>query len=203
MIVFFASVSSCSNCQAPPIGARVLSFIRMPFRIIAISLAICSSAIAQTDANTHEQNLRGAVISGLLRFTQWDDSTKFVPRNICLAGNPISAKPITLNAKSPSINKVIKLADGEPAKDFITKPCHVLVLGAKLDAQSLKFITDNATQKNWLTICDGCDDSNSRPMVILRKSGRRIVFDINLAEAKKSHIHFSSSLLELASKVRR
>lgn len=198
MIDFFTLIRKKSRHNS---SATLYTGTRAFICTILISLIANSSVAAEP--NTQEQNLRGAVIAGLLRFTLWPETNKKQSRNICLAGSPISSKPIRSNAKSKLINNVFELSGEKPAKTLIDEPCHVVIFGSKLDVISMRLLTDAAVNKRWLTICDGCNDDNSKSMVILKKSGRRIAFDINLKEAQKSQISFSSSLLELASKVRR
>jgi hypothetical protein len=164
-----------------------------------------SSALAANLATAQEPQLRAAVILGVLRFTSWshhDSSEKYL--DVCTIGEPIAEPallPISKLRKVANQTLLVRNLDGK--KDVKIDSCDVLVYGAGSKKASLSLSLQHTDAHPVLTICDGCKLSTAATTIRLIQLGGRIGFEVNLDNANKQGLILSSSLLELASEVRR
>jgi hypothetical protein len=150
-----------------------------------------------------EPKLRAAIVLGIFRFTTWPagarDTGVF---RVCTLGNPTSERDLKLISAQrqhhnlPIITEKITDSSGDISR------CDVLLIGADIKSDSLIKILSTKNGFGVLTICDNCHIKNSKAMLKLVRKDNRIRFTVNLYQAKKKGIQFSSSLLELALKVK-
>ncbi|WP_159084250.1 YfiR family protein [Saccharobesus litoralis] len=143
-----------------------------------------------------EASLRAAVVLGILRFTEWQppiDSSK--PITICFLGD-VQSKDKLVQASS----RVTVKGHAVDTKNVISLPqtdvCSVLIIG---DEWSGQYPTGVGSQ---LTVCDSCRFGNQTAINLVKRN-QRIGFEINMPYVQANNISFSSSLLELASRINR
>ena len=173
--------------------------------VCLLSASPVSSATAVNLLTAQEPQLRAAVILGVLRFTSWshhDSSEKFL--DVCTFGQPI-AEPALLPVSN--VHKVayqtVVVRNIAGVKNIKINSCDVVIYGAGSNKASLMLGMQHSIAYPVLTICDGCKLSDAATTVKLIRRGGRIGFEVNLDNAKKHGIILSSSLLELASEIRR
>ena len=146
-----------------------------------------------------ETKLRAAIVLGILRFSSWPNDVSMASAfNLCTLGAPTSEstlikvsgqrdykdKPIStivLHSKSPDISK-----------------CNAIVIGPHAKKYVLSKFIGRKSAFGILTICDNCQPDLSSVMVYMLRKKNRVGFEIDLIQAKKNGMTFSSSLLELA-----
>ncbi|VAW91820.1 hypothetical protein MNBD_GAMMA21-2802 [hydrothermal vent metagenome] len=150
-----------------------------------------------------ETKLRAAIVLGILRFSSWPNDVRMASAfNLCTLGNPTSEstlvkisgqreykdKPIStivLNANAPDISK-----------------CNAIVIGPHIKKTVLSRFLGSKSAFGILTICDNCKPDLTSVMVYMLRKKNRVGFEVDLIQAKKNGMTFSSSLLELAIEVR-
>lgn len=144
-------------------------------------------------ASNSEDTLRAAVIGGILRYTQWQDSSQ---KTLCALGAPKSEDMLLQASHRVRANRqvisILKVSDQTQLNE-----CQILVIGEVpefLNTSLLKLLTTG----NTLSICDGCKHDRWPTSITLIRHKNHIRFDIDLTYTKKSSITFSASLLELA-----
>ena len=158
---------------------------------------------AEVTVTTDESKLRAAIVLGILRFSSWPNDVRMASAfNLCTLGEPASKqtlikisgqrkyqqRPITtfvLNNKSPDVSK-----------------CNAIVIGPDLETKYLIELLNSKTAFGILTICDSCRPDNKNAMVYMIRKQNRVGFEVDLVQAKKNGMSFSSSLLELAIEVK-
>ncbi|WP_440903990.1 YfiR family protein [Catenovulum sp. SX2] len=146
-----------------------------------------------------EASLRAAVIVGILRYTKIAIDSDAGQIRMCSVGEPYSESKLkqvstSLRVQGNTLDFAV-IANANVSSQRLAK-CDVLITGED-------FSFDNAilNQYQGLSICDGCTQPNADYVVELIKNDKRIGFNVNLILAEKRKVTFSSSLLELASKV--
>lgn len=140
-----------------------------------------------------EATLRAAIILKIIHQVNWPQEIG-AQINFCSSGNSKSIKTLRGLKGKPITRGNARIAFLTPEQtDTI---CHVQILGANA---ILPAPTDN---QPLLVICDGCGPQKNNAAVELIKDHDHIRFNLNLVEAKKTHIQFKVSLLELAKTVK-
>jgi len=146
-----------------------------------------------SSAGNQEEQLRAAVIGGILRYTQWQDSAS---KTLCSLGAPSSEDILLKSAHRVKANNqsisILKVSHSEQIK-----ACQILVIGTVPNnlASSLK---QQLKAGKMLSICDGCQDKKWTTNITLIRHKNNIRFDVDLSHTKTNAITFSASLLELA-----
>ena len=174
------------------------------FIMISLLLASFSQATRAAEHNitAEEPKLRAAIVLGILRFTNWpEDAPLTNSLNLCTAGGPSSSAALAeISSKRQFQNLPIVIYKlNSNSSDF--SKCNVLVMGANVNSELLKNISDSEASHGVLTVCDNCKTSNENAMVYLVRVKNRIAFKIDLSQSSKNGMKFSSSLLELATEV--
>lgn len=160
-----------------------------------LSLVLClffSSPLLSQNPTAPEADLRAAVVIGILRYTQLQRASES-NLLVCAWGNAPSATLLAANSTPIRIHNQPLVVEQLNAYDNINA-CPVVIVG-KGDAQNLP------ENNNALVICDTCTKANAAAMVTLVSVGDRVVFDVNLANAERAGIRFSSDLLAHARQV--
>ena len=140
-----------------------------------------------------ESELRAAVIVGILRYTKWADPLGDTI-NICGYGYPSSLEHLTgLSSRAIVRDKSIQVNDLSK-ENAHNRQCDVMLVG-KSDKVS---IAEISRYKNLLIICEDCNEAHDLAAIHISKSAGRIVFGVDLEQAKKNQLAFGSALLELA-----
>lgn len=140
-----------------------------------------------------EATLRAAIILKIIHQINWPQELGS-QINFCTSGDSQSFQKLR-GLKGKSItrgNARIAFLTPEQTDDI----CHVQILGA---GATLPKLTD---KHPLLVICDDCGPQKDNVAVELIKDNNHIRFNLNLVEAKKTHIQFKVSLLELAKTVK-
>ncbi|WP_016956832.1 YfiR family protein [Catenovulum agarivorans] len=146
-----------------------------------------------------EASLRAAVIVGILRYTKIaiDDDAGQI--RMCSVGEPFSEAKLkqvstSLRVQGNTLDFAV-IANSNVSNQRLAT-CDVLIVGEDFSGKK-----STLNQYSGLSICDGCNEHNSDYVVELIKVDKRIGFNVNLILAEKRNVTFSSSLLELASKI--
>jgi len=149
----------------------------------------CSNAAAADQ----EDKLRAAVIGGILRYTQWQDSA---PKMLCSLGSPSSESILLKSAHRVRANNqaisILKIKAPEQINS-----CQIIVIGKVSDHLAFSLKAQLSTE-NTLSICDGCENNLWPTNITLIRHNNNIRFDVDLTTTGKDTITFSASLLELA-----
>ncbi len=148
-------------------------------------------------SNVDESRLKAATIIGILRYTEWDPPLGNTIK-ICVASESnvvkrlrdIVSKPI-VHGKSIEIESIEKL-------NMFPNDCNVILSTSSKDGER-QFIE---SAQNCLVICDDCGVVGKFTSILIEKRNNKIIFEVNLDQAKKHQLKFRSALLELAIKVR-
>jgi len=171
---------------------------------VALLLFSLSQASVASEPNitAEEPKLRAAIVLGILRFTNWpEDAPLTNSLNLCTVGSPSSSAALAeISSKQQFQNLPIVIHKlNSNSSDF--SKCNALVMGANVNSELLKNLSDSEVSHGVLTVCDYCKTSNKNAMVYLVRVENRIAFKIDLRQSSKNGMKFSSSLLELATEV--
>ncbi|WP_292916119.1 YfiR family protein [Nitrosomonas sp.] len=155
-----------------------------------------SHPVAKAD-NMLEYQVKAAFIYNFIAFTQWPENTDPVI-NLCLYGVDYFGQEIdklqnravgTQSIKVMHINSINQL-----------QQCQVIFFSKSTD-NALASIVNSLQNRPILTLAD-TPNAISRGIIInMNLINEKIVFEINLANARKSGLDISSKLLQLATKV--
>ncbi|MBX3615885.1 MAG: YfiR family protein [Nitrosomonas sp.] len=144
-----------------------------------------------------EYQVKAAFIYNFIAFTQWPENTDPVI-NLCLYGVDYFGQEIdklqnravgTQSIKVMHINSINQL-----------QQCQVIFFSKSTD-NALASIVNSLQNRPILTLAD-TPNAISRGIIInMNLINEKIVFEINLANARKSGLDISSKLLQLATKV--
>lgn len=148
------------------------------------------------DAAVDERAMKAAYLYNFILFAQWP-SLPDADFQLCILGTTSQdAEFVRLEGKQVQNGLPIVLRwimPGEPLTG-----CQALYVGEHhrrtLDALLLRLASLPV-----LTITDAAGFADRGIMIEMRKQEQRIVFDINLAAARRAHLDFSARLLKLAS----
>ncbi|WP_017446274.1 YfiR family protein [Gayadomonas joobiniege] len=153
-------------------------------------------SISQPD----EVSLRAAVIVGVLRYTQLNLEEYRQNIQICGWHNPISGGKLKAVAPNLTVgNRNLIYIALQSDAELQARHCDVVVIGEG-DSETTNILKSNSIPA--LTICDGCQTGIENSVLELIRIKNKIRFNVNLELAEKVNIKFSSSLLELANKIK-
>lgn len=141
-----------------------------------------------------EGQLRAAVISGILQYTEWQppgDGT------LCVLGDPPSAATLVQAAGRIRIHKKPVTVRPQIALTDISR-CQVLVIGT-LNDDTYRALRDPLHTPALLSICDGCDSGRVQADIELVVEQNRVGFNLRRKPVDNTAIHYRAALLELAS----
>lgn len=171
--------------------------------ICSCFLALClgfglpiSHSVARAD-NILEYQVKAAFIYNFIAFTQWPDSTGQTI-NLCVYGEDYFRSEIDKLQNKPVDKRHIRVARiDNPVK---LTDCQVIFF-SKSVSSNLENILDNLSDQPILTLADSPNAISQGVVINMNLINEKIVFEINLAIARKSGLDISSKLLQLAAKV--
>lgn len=157
---------------------------------------IAGSFVIAAEIPKGEERLRAAIVVGILRYTTWVDEVANDPELlICSVGQTASAKGLKTAGNQVTVHdrrlRVMTLRGDEDLGS-----CSVVIYGETSSTPLTNEVSTNYV--NQLSICDGCNTDRYPSIVKLTRQSGRIGLEVNLTEAKKSGLKFSSDMLELA-----
>lgn len=147
-----------------------------------------------------EPELKAAFIYNFVQFTTWPSGllAQAEALNICVRPNaPVALALATLSGKM--VHGVPLLITA--VTDEHLPGCHVLFV-EMADIALLKKVSGTPAPMPILTLADLPDSSTDVAMIRLSLEGKKIVFDVNASEARRSRLAISSRVLTLARSVK-
>ena len=151
---------------------------------------------AQADAAVDERAMKAAYLYNFALFAQWP-TLPDADFQLCVLGTtPLDAE--------------LGRLQGKPVQNGLPIAMRWIMPGDSLDGCQLLYV-DEHNRKTLdslirrlgslpvLTITDATGFADRGIMIEMRKQGQRIVFDVNLAAARRARLDFSARLLKLAS----
>lgn len=147
-----------------------------------------------------EPELKAAFIYNFVQFTAWPNDllAQAAGLNICVrAQTPVALALATLSGK---LVHGVPLVVTALTEEHLPS-CHVLFVEAT-EIGWLKKVSAPPTPMPILTLADLPDSSPAVAMIRLSLAGRKIVFDVDASEARRSRLAISSQVLALARSVK-
>jgi len=154
-------------------------------------LAPQSVAIAN---NQIEYQVKAAFIYNFIVFTRWPDSTDETV-NLCVYGESGFGDEINKLHGKPVNNRSIRVDHINDRKEL--EACQV-VFFSKSVSNNLPNILKDIQDKPILTLADSLNATSQGVAINMNIVNEKIVFKINLINARRSGINISSKLLQLA-----
>jgi len=152
------------------------------------------SALAQP---VLEYQVKAAFIYNFLSFTHWPENGAQAI-NLCLYGEDHFGQEIDkLQSKSVGTRPIKILRSNDPEQ---LKQCHAVFFSQPVN-DNLTGIMSSLSGKPVLTLADHSNAISKGAMINMNLINEKIVFEINLGNARKSGLDISSKLLQLAVKV--
>lgn len=147
-----------------------------------------------------EPELKAAFIYNFVQFTTWPSGllAQAEVLNICVRPNAPVA--IALSSLSGKMIHGVPLAITAVTEEGLPT-CHVLFVETQ-DIALLKKVSGTSTPLPILTLADFPEPSAADAMIRLSLEGKKIVFDVNASEARRSRLAISSRVLTLARSVK-
>jgi len=162
-----------------------------------LAVALLAGAANGTNAQTAtEAELKAAYLFNFALFVQWPDSRQ-PTFAICQHGAD------TLGAGAKALER--RKLHGKPitvrnVADNEFTGCDLLFI-ASSENQRIRALTSNLHGMNILTVSDAPGAVKDGAMIGLSVANQKIVFDVNIAVARKSNLVISAKLLDLAHSV--
>ena len=162
------------------------------FILLALSLP---GQDAQADAAVDERAMKAAYLYNFALFAQWP-TLPDANFQLCVLGNtPLDAELERLQGKRVQ-NLPIAMRRIMPGDSL--DGCQLLYVDEH-NRKTLDSLIRRLGSLPVLTITDATGFADRGIMIEMRKQGQRIVFDVNLAAARRARLDFSARLLKLAS----
>jgi hypothetical protein len=147
-----------------------------------------------------EPELKAAFIYNFVQFTTWPSGllANAEVLNICV--RPTTPVALALSSLSGKLIHGVPLAIIAVTEEDLAD-CHVLFVEIE-DVALLKKVSGFSAPLPILTLADFPDSNAADAMIRLFLEGRRIVFDVNASEARRSRLTISSRVLTLARSVK-
>lgn len=183
-----------------PILSLITSCKRSIHRWLLAVLLIISQPFTSPLAHADEMleyQVKAAFIYNFIAFTQWPESTE-PAINLCLYGEDYFGQEIDkLQNKSVGTRsiKVVRIRNS----DQLPK-CQVIFFSKSVN-NTMADIISNLESNPILMLADSPNAISQGVTINMSLVNEKIVFEINLASARKSGLDISSKLLQLATKV--
>lgn len=169
---------------------------RLPFLLVGFFATVSMSAAANAHAETAiEAELKAAYLLNFAQFIEWPrEQGSFT---ICQYGSD------TLGAGATALSRRTIRGKGITVRSVTGKAlsgCDVLYIGAA-EKSHIREITQMLRGTNTLTVSDAEGAARAGAVIGLSVQGQKIVFDVNLAEARRNNLVISAKLLSLAKSV--
>ena len=145
-----------------------------------------------------ETQLKAAFIFNFIKYITWPEEVEQSAAGLqfCILGEEISNQDLYLLANRKIRSLTLSLVHLDSAKDI--EGCDLIYVTSPELGES---VIESAHKKAILTIGDGENFVENGGIISLFEERSRIRFDINLTQAKVSHLQISSKLLQLGRKV--
>lgn len=147
-------------------------------------------------AATPESEVRAAIVVSFSNYVEWPASN--APSNtvqVCIAGRgPTADALMALNGKTIFGRNIIVAIRFHPVE---TMGCHILFIGESSMRSPQDWLRETAGLP-LLTVVEGEGLPLPGSIINLARSGKRIVFDIDLTSMRRANLLISSDLLRLA-----
>ncbi|WP_137940067.1 YfiR family protein [Chitinivorax sp. B] len=167
----------------------------MSGRHLTLLLFALAGHIDSVSAGTDEHALKVAYLYNFIQFTQWPAMPPDQPFQLCVLGTtPLDAALDGLEGK-PVLNGLRIKVRHVGAKEVDT--CHALYIDdsqRKLADEVLGRLSNAPV----LTVTDSDGLADRGLMIEIRKRDLKLGFEVNLSQAKRAKLGFSSRMLKLA-----
>lgn len=154
-----------------------------------------SAAIADVNLEYH---VKAAFIYNFIAFTYWPESTNQIIQ-LCIYGENYFGNEIE-KLQNKSINK--RPINVIHANEFDQlKQCQAVFFSKSLSPHHLSNALESLSNQPILTLADTATAISQGVTINMNLINDKIVFEVNLAIARKSGLDISSKLLQLATKV--
>ncbi|WP_434702665.1 YfiR family protein [Pseudomonas sp. Z1-12] len=148
------------------------------------------------DAAVDERAMKVAYLYNFTLFAQWP-SLSAADFQVCVLGStPLDEELARLKGKPAQNGQPIVIRWIAPNTSLTG--CQVLYVDEH-NSRTLDALLQQLAAAPILTITDAAGFADRGIMIEMRRQGPRIVFDVNLAAARRVNLDFSSRLLKLAS----
>lgn len=163
---------------------------------LLILLALSLPQPARADAAVDERAMKAAYFYNFALFAQWP-ALPDANFQLCVLGTtPLDAELVRLEGKRVQNGLPIAMRWIMPGDPFTG--CQVLYVDEH-SRRTLDTLLQQLDAAPVLTITDAAGLGDRGVMIEMRRQDQRIVFDINLAAARRARLDFSARLLKLAS----
>jgi hypothetical protein len=144
-----------------------------------------------------EYELKAAYLYNFALLTTWPTESA-APMIFCvLEHDPLSTQLALLQARKIHNRSIIVKEIVMPEE---ARACDVLYLDA-VQHEVLLAIVDIVRNASILTVTDSLDSARTELVINMRLEASRLVFDVNMASARRAKLTFSSKLLNLAKSI--
>ncbi|WP_433861556.1 YfiR family protein [Pseudomonas thivervalensis] len=164
--------------------------------LLVIAVLHLPSPPAWADAAVDERAMKAAYIYNFTLFAQWP-SLPDADFQFCVLGStPLDEELTRLEGKKAQNGLPISIRWVLPTESLLG--CQVLYIDER-HRRALDSLLHQLAESPVLTITDAAGFADRGIMIEMRRQGPRIVFDVNLAAARRVNLDFSARLLKLAS----
>ena len=156
--------------------------------------AMQSDAVAE---EIIEYKVKAAFIYNFLVFTQWPEETGET-LNLCIYGRDYFGSEIDSLQSKPVNNRQIKVKRLSNTDQF--KDCQAIFFSKSINAE-LSTLLDKILGEPILTLADSSTAVTHGVAINMSLSNEKIIFEVNLRNARNAGLNISSRLLQLAVKV--
>ena len=164
-------------------------------RLLALATLCLPGLPAHANEPVDERAMKAAYLYNFALFAQWPNLPD-ADFQLCVLGTtPLDAELERLQGKRVQ-NLPIAMRRIMPGDSL--GGCQLLYVDER-NRRTLDSLLERLAGSPVLTITDASGLADRGIMIEMRKQGQRIVFDVNLAAARRARLDFSARLLKLAS----
>lgn len=163
--------------------------------LVLFALSLPYQAV-RADAAVDERSMKAAYLYNFALFAQWP-SLPDADFQLCVLGTTsLDAELVRLEGKRVQNGLPIAMRWIMPGDPLVG--CQVLYVDEH-NRRTLDSLLRQLAAAPVLTITDATGFADRGIMIEMRRQNQRLVFDVNLAAARRARLDFSSRLLKLAS----
>ena len=173
--------------------------LRIAQLLLLAGLLLCGSLTASVAAPSAEYRLKAALIYKLTEFIDWPESGQMSQHqsfNICVLGEDNFGEALDALEQKTAHSNPIKIYRFNQS-DFIDVSCQILFISDSKKAFA-KDILKSFQSEPVLTLGESEQFARHGGMIQFSMEGKRIVFIINDAQAKRANLKIAAPLLQLA-----
>lgn len=167
------------------------------FPWVALAVALLSAPL-QAAGPYREEEVKAEFLERFAQFIDWPEGSlgdQATPFSICILGSTSLRPYLEEMAHTRKIkDRPIELRQVDASLDIAG--CELLWLSAAAEG-TLGRVLAKTTGKPVLTVGDTAGFAERGVLINLQRQDSRVGFEINLAQARRSGLHFSSRLLKL------